>query len=319
MVGNDEVGSVVGIDALREQHYNATVTHVNALHSGLMILRVRPDAGALQFDAGQYTTLGLGYWEPRLPEAQQEQLHAESMTRIVNRAYSISCRMLNEAGQLARVSDGEELEFYIALVLQAEKPPALTPRLFMLRPGDRLHLARRCHGNYVLGDVAPDETVVFMATGTGEAPHNAIVADLLATQRRGPIVSVVCVRHRQDLGYLAEHRALERTFENYRYLTVTTREPENCNPGHPQYVGKRYIQDYLESGDLERDAGVEISPGRARVYLCGSPDMIGVPRQTHDPEKRYPKPTGMVELLERRGFRVDRPHEPGDVHFEKYW
>jgi hypothetical protein len=27
----------------------------------------------------------------------------------------------------------------------------------------------------------------------------------------------------------------------------------------------------------------------------------------------------MVEVLERRGFQVDRPHEPGNIHFEKYW
>jgi ferredoxin--NADP+ reductase len=47
--------------------------------------------------------------------------------------------------------------------------------------------------------------------------------------------------------------------------------------------------------------------------------MIGVPLHTHNETTRYPQPTGMVELLEKRGFRIDRPHEPGNIHFEKYW
>jgi hypothetical protein len=47
--------------------------------------------------------------------------------------------------------------------------------------------------------------------------------------------------------------------------------------------------------------------------------MIGVPRHTHDLRLRYPEPQGMIELLERRGLRIDQPHEPGTIHFEKYW
>jgi hypothetical protein len=47
--------------------------------------------------------------------------------------------------------------------------------------------------------------------------------------------------------------------------------------------------------------------------------MIGVPLRTHDPTSRYPQPMGMVEVLERRGLRLDQPHEPGNIHFEKYW
>lgn len=73
------------------------------------------------------------------------------------------------------------------------------------------------------------------------------------------------------------------------------------------------------SRDLERDAQCDLSPNDTHIFLCGSPDMIGVPHHTHDATKRYPKPTGMVEILEQRGFRVDQPHEVGNIHFEKYW
>jgi ferredoxin/flavodoxin---NADP+ reductase len=36
-------------------------------------------------------------------------------------------------------------------------------------------------------------------------------------------------------------------------------------------------------------------------------------------DDRYPQPKGMVEVLETRGFRADEPHQPGNIHFEKYW
>ncbi len=127
-------------------------------------------------------------------------------------------------------------------------------------------------------------------------------------------------RHALASGFcLEEHRWLEKMHPNYRYLTLTTLEPENLDPSVSGYVGKRYLQGYFESGNLERDSGCELRLGKSHVFLCGNPDMIGVPHRTYDPHRRYPKPRGMVEVLERLGFRTDLPHDPGDIHFEKYW
>ena len=306
------------VEQLRQQHYNAAITHFERVHSDLAILRVRSDGGPISFLAGQYTVLGLGNWEPRLPNVQPEHPSTEEKTQLIRRAYSISCRLLNDTGVLCR-PNVEELEFYIALVRHADRPPALTPRLFLLEEGDRLHLARNCHGHYTLDGILASDTVVFMATGTGEAPHNAMLAELFASGHRGPIVSVVCTRHRRDLAYLNKHRRLERMYDNYRYLTLTTREPENVDPSYLRYVGKRYIQDYFRSGELEADAGLNLLPSKSHIYLCGSPAMIGAPLHTHDSSSRFPHQGGMVELLEDRGFTIDRPHDPGNVHFEKYW
>ena len=133
------------------------------------------------------------------------------------------------------------------------------------------------------------------------------------------IASVVCVRWNRDLAYSSEHRVLEKRYPNYRYLTLTTREPENLDADAPGYVGKKYLQEYFECGDFADNAGFQLSPRNCQVFLCGSPDMIGVPRHSHDPASRYPKPKGMVEVLEQQGFQVDEPHKPGNVHFEKYW
>lgn len=307
------------VNQLRKEHYNATVVWFDRVHDDLAILRVRPDDGPLSFTPGQYTVLGLGSWEPRLPGVQAETLPAVDQTRLVRRAYSISSPVLDDFGHLIRASDDGEIEFYIALVRKAAKPPALTPRLFMLKANDRIHLGRNCHGHYTLDRVKADDNVVFMATGCGEAPHNTMIGELLSRKHRGKIVSVVCTRHLADLAYVGTHRLLERMYDNYSYLTLTTREPRNLDPSDPHFVGKRYIQQYFASEDLEEDAGFEFEPASTHVFLCGSPSMIGVPLHTHNESTRYPTPTGMVELLEKRGFEIDRPSEPGNVHFEKYW
>lgn len=304
---------------LRRQHYNAEVVAIEEVHSDLRIFRLRCDDGPVDFDPGQYTVLGLGYWEPRLPETQTEELTAEQEPQLIRRAYSIGARLLDDEGRLLPVTHDPLLEIYVTLVRQAPDPPALTPRLFMLNVGDRLYVSPKAHGHYGATPIDPDHQVVLIATGTGEAPHNAMLTKLLHRGHRGRIIIASCVRYRRDLGYLAKHRELERQFPNYRYLALTTREPENVDPTHPAYVGKRYLQDYFESGDFERDAELQLDPRWTQVFLCGSPDMIGVPIRTHDPVKRYPTPRGMVEILENRGFEIDRPHHPGNIHFEKYW
>ena len=71
----------------------------------------------------------------------------------------------------------------------------MTPRLFMLREGDRLFLSEKIAGVYTLDPVQPDDTVIFLATGTGEAPHNYMLWELLRRGHPGRILSACCVRY----------------------------------------------------------------------------------------------------------------------------
>jgi ferredoxin--NADP+ reductase len=304
---------------LRGAHYNAQVTEFRLVHDDLAILRVRPDWGRLEFIPGQYTVLALGYWEPRVAGVQAEALEPGQFKQLAKRAYSIGASMLDSSGRIAPPQHGDELEFYVALVRQAEKhAPALTPRLFALSAGDRLYLGPHAHGHYTLEGVRPEDDLVFAATGTGEAPHNAMLAELLARGHRGRIVSITCVRYERDLAYLATHRRLEQMFSDYHYVALTTREPCNVDPTRPDYVGKCYLQDYFASGRLEESCALTLDPARTHVFLCGNPTMIGAPQHAHA-LRFYPRPTGMVEILEARGFRLDEPHHAGNIHLEKYW
>jgi len=302
---------------LRRKWYNATLVWLRKTHSDLMIMRARPDFPRPPHKPGQYATLGLGNWEPRFPGCQEETLLAADEMKLTRRAYSISCSVLGDSGQLADLAQTNWLEFYVVLVRDSEKerPPALTPRLFMLREGDRLNLGEKITGHYTLDPVKPEDTVVFLATGTGEAPHNYMLWELLRRGHRGRILSACRVRYRRDLAYLAIHEELVRRYPNYTFLSLTTREADTVQH-------KVYIQDLITSGQLEQHLGQPLDPARTHVYLCGNPKMIGVPTKDRETGQRvFPRPEGVVEILERRGFQADQPQikMKGNVHFEEYW
>lgn len=301
------------VNVLRATNYNATAEEFILLHDDLMILRVRPDLPVIGFKAGQYTLLGLGSWERGVDV--NEATSNLSQASVIKRAYSISSTLVVGRGRIVRAAENGVLECYIALVRRVDgRTSMLTPRLFALRTGDRLFCDRRVRGRYTLDGIDDESDVLFAATGTGEAPHNAMLAELLLRGHRGRIVSTVCVRYQRDLGYLDAHRELEKRFANYRYLPLTTRERINIDPDAKGYVGKRYLQDYLASGDLEHDAAWAISPENAHVFLCGNPQMIGAGIAAKKADS-----SGMVELLQQRGFAHDAKDVAGNIHYERYW
>lgn len=312
------------LQQLRAQTYNAVLTHVRSVHADLRILRVQPST-RIPFVPGQYVTLGLGEWEPTHRGGMEQPCPAagpdnrRATGRIIQRAYSVSSRMLDAQGRLVRLAEEPFLEFYVALAPASEShAPQLTPRLFALRPGDRLLLGPHAHGSYTLQYVADGDNVLFCGTGTGEAPHNAMLVELLSRAHRGRIVMLTSVRRRADIAYEAVHRELERRYPTYRYVALTTREPENLEPLSAGYVGKRRLQDYVRSGGLERDTGLQLASEPVQAYLCGNPQMIGLRRR---PEGGRPVSDagGMVRTLEEFGLRLDEPGRAGAIHTEQYW
>ena len=301
------------VEALRKTHYNATIGYVRRVNNELMVFRVQPEFPLPAYKAGQYTSLGLGYWEPRLEGCQLEELTAAQERQLVKRAYSISSSILGDDGRLLRPEDENFLEFYVVLVREAERrPPALTPRLFALEEGSRLFVTEKITGHYTLDPLKEGDTALFLSTGTGEAPHNKMTLELLRRCHTGTICSVVCVRYQKDLAYLAVHEELQQRYSGYRYIALTTREEWNRGQ-------KLYIQDLITSGKLEEQMGRPLDPATTHVFLCGNPKMIGVPQKQKDGSRAYPEPTGVIEILEKRGFRADQPRNPGNVHFEEYW
>ncbi len=306
------------IAAARAQRYNATIVYLKKVHSDLMILRVQPDFPIPPHKPGQYCTLGLGYWEPRAEGCQAEQLTESDYERIVRRSYSLSCPIVDDRdpSRLYDPAAGNWVEFYIVLVRENPdgRVPALTPRLFTRQLGDRIQMGEKIAGHYTLDPVQDGDTVLLLSTGTGEAPHNYMLWELLRRGHRGRIIAVCCVRYAADLAYLNTHQMLMQRYPNYLYIPLTTREPGQSR--------KKYIQDLITSGELEQRMGQPLDPARTHVFLCGNPKMIGVPQR--DPATgifRYPQPTGVIEVLERRGFVSDFAplKRRGNIHYEEYW
>jgi ferredoxin--NADP+ reductase len=305
------------IEALRTKRYNATVIRLDLANPELMKIRIRPDRSLPPHKPGQYCTLGMGYWEPRLPDCQEEILTPGDETKLARRAYSISNPILDDNGRLLDLTQTDWLEFYIVLVRKSNKAqaPALTPRLFTAGQGTRLFMGEKITGHFTLDPVQPSDAVLFLSTGTGEAPHNYMLWDLLRRGHSGRIFAACCVRYQRDLAYLATHQELMQRFPNYSFMGLTTRE--NLQTGR-----KVYIQDLITSGQLEAHLGLPLNPEKMHVFLCGNPNMIGVPNKDPETGERiFPSPPGVIEILEKRGFQVDQPNIKlkGNIHFEEYW
>jgi ferredoxin/flavodoxin---NADP+ reductase len=297
-------------EQLRVENYNATLSHIRVHNEDLWVMRVTPDEPIDPFLPGQYTTLALGYWEPRADEAH-DNLKPDQDHKMARRSYSVSSSMIDESGQLLPPHT-PDVEFYIVKVKPGEEEiPALTPRLFLKGEGDRLYMGRKFTGHYTLEDVKPDANVLFLSTGTGEAPQNAMIAELLRREHKGQILNVVCVRYRSDLAYTEQHAVLVDRYPTYRYVTITTREPEN--------EGKKvYIQDMITSSQIEEDLGAPLDPHRTHVFLCGNPSMIGLPKWTED-GLVFPETLGVCQQLYEKGFTIDHRKDRGNVHYEEYW
>ena len=297
---------------LRNEHYNATVIGIRHVNDGLVVLRVRPDTTMPAFDAGQWTFLGLGLWEPRCDGCPEDTLTHEEQTQLQRSVYSLSGSMLaDDEDRLLSTSEEDWYEFYIVLDRTravGKSGPALAARVFALQPGARLFVGDTPQGKNTLRDVGPSDDVVFLATGTGEAPHNRMIAELLRREHSGRIAAVVSVRHAADLGYRDQHERLMRLFERYRWSGIATRK---------SVAPSGRLQVLLQSGELERQSGIPLDPKSCHVFLCGNMNMVGRPRSDAAGTKSYPRPPGMIELLEKRGFRSD-PLEAANIHFERY-
>ena len=321
---------VAKVIRVKDQHYNATVESIRFVHDELCILRVKPDESISTFEPGQYLTLGLLDSAPRVDDASQTPDPpgvTDHKPKLILRAYSVACTMLNDHDQLLTCDQYNYQEYYISRVTipddwEHHPPrPRLTPRLFNLGIGSRLYTTLKPKGSYVLGEIPAAQNIIFAATGTGEAPHNSMLAELLKRGHQGKIVSLCCVRYLKDSGYLRQHQLLMQKYPNYSYRLFTTREPENLNPEIPGYVGKQYLQEFFKANNFAHQLGWQPHPDHTNIYLCGNPEMIGIPHEEKDGTLTFPHSNqpGVVEILTKQGFKVSLHHEPGNIHFEKYW
>ncbi len=208
-------------------------------------------------------------------------------------------RPLLRAYSVASPAWAEELEF---LSIKVEEG-ALTPKLQLIQPGDKIFLGRKPTGTLVADALLPGACLFLLGTGTGLAPWMSLIRDPDIYERFENVVVVHSVRRVSDLAYrtvlearLAEDPLVDQmAAEKLHYIPTVTRE---------EFHTKGRIGTLVENGQLFEhipDRSICFDPERDRIMLCGSMAMI---KET-------------AEMLEELGFTEGSNNRPGNFVIER--
>ena len=271
---------------MAKQELNAVVRQRDEVAPGLMVLRVAPDGWELpEFKPGQFAVLGLPPQAPRCEGSDGEE-EVQKPVRLIRRSYSIA------SSSVAR----EYLELYITLV----RSGGLTPRLFALRPGDRLWLGPKITGHFTLDQAPKDSHLVLVATGTGLAPYMSMLRTMLPAAADRKMAVLLGARHSWDLGYQTELLTLARSTPAFSYHPIISRPAEEPVPWNGP---AGYVQNLWRERVLDAAWGVRPAPDNTSIFLCGNPAMID----------------DMVAILAEEDFREHSRKQPGEIFVERYW
>lgn len=246
------------------------VQSVQPWAANLFSLRCSRDPG-FRFRPGQFARLGV----------------SKADGSVVWRAYS-----------MVSAPHDDFLEFFSILVPDGEFSTVLS----QMQPGAGLLVERQAYGFLTLDRFADGEDLWLLATGTGLAPFLSMLQDPEVWQRFARIKLVYSVRHARELAYLELIRGL--TARDYlaeftgrlQFIALLSREQApGCLHGR--------LTTLLDSGELERAAGLTLDPARSRLMLCGNPQMI----------------EDMQARLKHRGMQLSLSRRPGQLALENYW
>ena len=217
--------------------YNARLTRRVDLTESLAFFWVTFDGDPVEFEPGQYLTIGV-----------------ESNGKLVQRPYSV-------ASSARETADG--YEFYVRLV----NGGVFTPLLWRL-PVDHAMSMKGPKGKFVL-EPADDRIHVFISSGTGIAPFICMMKTLLAdgAPRRAVVLHGASYEH--DLGY----RELLEAWERDGTYPVTY-VPTVSRPGtaeNTRWTGRVGRVESIVSGVYDE---LGLTPSNSIAYICGNPDMI---------------------------------------------
>jgi ferredoxin-NADP reductase len=243
--------------------YNAHVSRRVDLTESLAFFWVQFDGQPVDFEPGQYLTIGV-----------------ESGGKLIQRPYSI-------ASSARETADG--YEYYVRLVTGG----VFTPLLWRLQVGHGMSM-KGPKGKFVL-EPNDDRTHLFISSGTGVAPFISMMKTLLydGAPRRAVILHGASYEH--DLGYreLLETWHSEGTYP-LTYVPTLSRPGSAENSRWPGRVGRveSIVAPVCEEMGLTADNSI--------AYICGNPDMINAVDQTLL-DRGFPEDQVRKELYWPRG------------------
>ncbi|KAF2389988.1 ferredoxin--NADP reductase [Pseudomonas frederiksbergensis] len=256
--------------ASAEKFTRQTLLDVQPLTPSLFTLRTTRDSG-FRFRAGQFARLGV-----TKPDGS-----------TVWRAYSMVSSPYDEF-----------LEFFSIVVPGGE----FTSELSRLEVGDTLLVERQATGYLTLDRFVDGRDLWMLSTGTGVAPFLSILQDFEVWEKFERIILVYSAREGRELAYqeliagLAQRDYLAEHAHKLQFIPTVTREQISG-------VLNGRITTLIENGELERAAGLELTPEHSRVMICGNPQMIDDTRK----------------LLKLRDMNLSLSRRPGQVAVENYW
>lgn len=261
-----------------DKYTTETITWIAQVSDHLFRFRITRFRG-FRFVAGQFARLGIFRDDGPLGP------------RYVWRAYSI-----------ASATYDDHLEFYSIVVPGGE----FTTRLAQLKVGDTVLVEKTNYGFLTSDRFEGGHDLWLLASGTGIAPFMAVLYDPDTWQRYEKIVVVHSVRqthelaYREDIAALREHPIFGEHFHadpgRLSYVPIVTREPA------PGMLDERMTA-AIANGKLEEKAGVKLDQTRARIMICGNPEMVDDVRRA----------------LRERGYTTARRGKPGNIAVENYW
>jgi len=151
---------------------------------------------------------------------------------------------------------------------------------------------------FTLDQIHEDQNIVLIGTGTGVAPYMSMLRTD-ALHRKGNILVIHGASNSWDLGYSSELNLLQSLSPKFRYIpTITIPEREFV----PWSGRTEFIQDIWEDGSVEKLWGFKPTAENTHIFLCGNPRMV----------------SGMIECLEKEGFKEHTRKEAGQIHAEKF-
>ena len=223
--------------------YTSTLVRREDLTDSLAFFWVRADGPFIDFEPGQYLTIGV-----------------ESAGKLVQRPYSVASS--------PRERDGG-YEFYVRLVTGG----MFTPLLWRLPVGQGMSL-KGPKGKFML-EPGDERTHVFISSGTGIAPFISMMKTLLTDGAPRRAVVLHGASYADELGYreLLEAWISDGTYP-LTYVPTISRPREARNAGWGGRTGR--VEAIVPAAYDE----LGLTPDNAIAYICGNPDMIATVEET---------------------------------------
>jgi len=261
--------------------YNATVRGITMVTPDLMIFQIETDEPRQEFLAGQNMLLGLYGREKRSPNSEPESELLPG-AQLLHRPYAIASHSTETC----------LFEFYISQI----KSGQLSPRLFNLKVGDRLHAGDTIKGGFLLNETPDGSDIIMVATGTGIAPYISFLRTHIVERPESKMIVIQGAAHREDLGYFSELVFLEKSYPNFFYVPTLTEADR-------EWSGRRStIENLLENDFLQNEFNITPDPEWTHFFISGKPQMV------HN----------LSLWLEGFGYRRHHSDDPGEYYIEEY-